>query len=300
MNEQHIDEQDENITQFKMPIDDDSDDAIDDQVIPKEINDLKLEKISHRVTLISILIPVLIVIVLVFTYLDIKKRVTQTEDTGAIEFKKLSNDLESRFGTLSVRQSRIEDTTTRLTEQTNEILASVQVRLEKLDDRIKKTSNESVDQKEFESTKSDLVNQLNKAIEATNEAGEQMASISQMLKKQIDEVSQLVSDAQLQISELENRVTELKETKIDKATMDLALRLEAMKIENGLKMQMEDIRTIVKGLENKLYNLEPQKRPNSKKPSAQIEVPPSSADKTGPVVATPSTTKSIEDETISQ
>lgn len=296
MNEPHMDEQDEEISQFKMPMEDD---PIEDQIIQKEINELKLEKISHRVTLISILIPVLIVVVLVFTYLDIKRRVTQTEDTGAIEFKKLSSDLESRFGSLSVKQARIEDTTARLTEQTNQILASIQVRLEKLDDRIKKTSNDAVGQKEFESTRSDLATQLNKAIEATNEAGEQMASISQALKKQIDGVSQLISDAQLQISELETQVTELKETKIDKATMDLAIRLEALKIENGLKMQLKDILTIVKGLENKVLEMAPKKK-SGKNTSSPIVAPPAPIDTTVPKATGSSASEGIEEQTIRQ
>ena len=49
--------------EFKMQLDG-TNQAIDDQLMPPEINEFKLEKISQRVTLISILIPVLIVIVL--------------------------------------------------------------------------------------------------------------------------------------------------------------------------------------------------------------------------------------------
>lgn len=260
-----MDEQHEENEHFKMRLDD-TEESIDEQVIPKEINELKLEKISHKVTLISILIPVLIVIVLVFTYMDIKRRVVKTEDTGAIEFKKLSTDLESRFGTLSVRQARIEDSVDRLTEQSNQILASIQVRLEKLDDSIKKTSKESVGQKEFDSTKTELSKQLNNAIEATNEAGVQMAAISQELKKQIDGVRQSLADNQSQLSELETLIQQINQTKLDKPAMDLALRLETMKVANAFKMQMEDIRTIMKGIDSRLAQLETRQNQPQTKP----------------------------------
>lgn len=268
-----MDEQHEENGHFKMRLDEESE-AVEEQEIPKEINELKLEKISHRVTLISILIPVLIVIVLVFTYLDIKRRVVQTEDTGAIEFKKLSSDLESRFGSLSVRQARIEDGMARLTEQTNQILASIQVRLEKLDDSIKKTGKEAVGQKEFDTTRSEMVKKLNSAIEAANDTSVQMAAISEALKTQIDELRQSLADTQPHLDELEGMIDALRRNKLDKEAMDLALRIETMKVENALKMQMDDLRTIMKGIDNRLHEVETQQKQAPKTPkTSSLTVP---------------------------
>ncbi len=286
-----MDEQHEENEHFKLRLDD-IEESIEEQVIPKEINELKLEKISHKVTLISILIPVLIVIVLVFAYMDIKRRVVKTEDTGAIEFKKLSSDLESRFGSLSVRQARIEDSVDRLTEQSNQILASIQIRLEKLDDSIKKTSKESVGQKEFDSTKTELSKQLNSAIDATNEAGVQMAAISQELKKQIDDIRQSLTDNQSQLSELETMIQQVNQTKLDKPAMDLALRLETMKVANSFKMQMEDIRTIMKGIDNRLVQFETRQNQPQTKP---VPTPANS-----PSQPVPSGDKKLEEQNIKE
>ena len=41
----------------------------------EEINTLKIEKLSNRVTIISIIIPCLISAILIFAYLDMKERV---------------------------------------------------------------------------------------------------------------------------------------------------------------------------------------------------------------------------------
>lgn len=263
-----MNEQNEDNGQFKMRLDNLSE-AIEDQVIPAEINELKLEKISQRVTLISILIPVLIVIVLVIAYLDIKKRVVQTEDTGTIEFKKLSSDLESRFSSLSVRQARIEDAMERLVEQTNHTIAAIQVRLEKVDDSIKKANKEAVGQKEYNSTKEELVKQINTVVESTNVAGEQMAAIAQQLKKQMDDLSQSLSQADAQIAELGDKFTTLREQKIDKPTLDLALRLEALKIENELKTQIEALQSRIKTLESHAPSSPTKSVPSSPLPSSK-------------------------------
>ena len=119
--------------QFKMRAGD-TDEPIDESVIPTTVDELRLEKLNTRVTVISILIPVLIVIVLVIAYLDIKKRVVHTEDTGSINVQKLSQDLESRFSSLSVRQAELEQNLTALVQKSDQAAARMEVKLKKMED----------------------------------------------------------------------------------------------------------------------------------------------------------------------
>jgi hypothetical protein len=81
----------------------------DDSVMREEILEQRLEKLSTRVTLIAILVPVLIFVIFTFAYLDIKHRVFSMHDTGVDELQKLSRDLESKFSSLSVRFASFED-----------------------------------------------------------------------------------------------------------------------------------------------------------------------------------------------
>ena len=60
----------------------------------EEIKDLRVEKLSQRVTLISILLPCLIGVAIYFGYRDITGRLTQGQDTGYLEVQKLSRDLD--------------------------------------------------------------------------------------------------------------------------------------------------------------------------------------------------------------
>ncbi|KJS30396.1 MAG: hypothetical protein VR64_17075 [Desulfatitalea sp. BRH_c12] len=284
-------EEEDNISQFKLRLDKEPVDR-EESALPPEINELKLEKISQRVTLISILIPVLIVIVLVITYLDIKKRVTQTEDIGAIEFRKLSSDLESRFSSLSVRQAKIEEVMEKMTEQSTQASAAIQVQLGKMNDALKEMRQNAVGSKEFNATKSEfnatkaeLVKQINGVVDASNQAGEQMAAISQALKQQMDDLNRTVSSAGQQLSGLDRKMTEIDQKKIDKPALDLALKLENLKLENSIKAQIEALQTKIRILENQLARRGAE-RPSTAQPTAPA-APNSSGSTTSPSGTTP-------------
>jgi hypothetical protein len=243
---------DEDSGHFRLQTDKLNDD-IDEQAIPAEVNELKLEKISTRVTLISILIPVLIVIVLVVAYLDIKKRVVQTEDTGTIEFKKLSGDLESRFSSLSLRQAKLEDAMEKFTRQNDQATAAVQVRLEKLNDSIKEVRRSAIGMKELNAAKQEMVQQINSVIDSANKAGDQIAAISKELKNQMDQMNQALAATNLKTNAMDRKMAEFDRTKIDRSELDLALRLETLKIQTAVKSQ-------IKAMQSKIDTLEDQAR----------------------------------------
>lgn len=292
-------EEREDSEQFRLRIEA-SNDEIEDQGVPAEINELKLEKISQRVTLISVLIPMLIVIVLVITYLDIKKRVTQTEDTGNIEFQKLSGDLESRFSSLSVRQARIEEAMEKLSADTSQSGAAIQVRLEKLNDAIKRASGSSVKQKDLDAAKADLAKQINDVVGATNETGQQVAAIAQTLKSQMDQLSLAVDTINAQITDLEKRLAAIDEDKIDKAAMDLALRLETLKIQNELKPRLQALQSQIDMLGNRVSSPPPPQKKSSAVGPATVPAPATTAPhpKSGKTGETSST--GIEEQTINR
>ena len=73
----------------------------------EELNDLKIEKLSNRVTIISIIIPCLICAVLVFGYLDIKERLIDVHDTGQTEVKGIAKDFEAKLNAMDVQTAKL-------------------------------------------------------------------------------------------------------------------------------------------------------------------------------------------------
>ncbi len=69
---------------------------------------LKLDKLSRRLTLITILIPCLIGGILFLVYRDIQMRVGQVSDTGTSKVRTLSKDLESRYSSLSLKHGKFQ------------------------------------------------------------------------------------------------------------------------------------------------------------------------------------------------
>ena len=67
-----------------------SDDQEPDEFYQEEVKDLRIEKLSQRITLISILLPCLIAVAIYLGYRDLTGRVNQGRDSGNIEVQKLS------------------------------------------------------------------------------------------------------------------------------------------------------------------------------------------------------------------
>lgn len=259
--------------QFKMRIDANGDD-VEETPVASEINELRLEKISQRVTLISIIIPVLIVVVLVIAYLDIKKRVVQTEDSGAIEFRKLSSDLESRFSSLSLRQAQLEEDLSQLIAGNDHAMAGIQVRFEKMHDALNELRGIALDQKRLDAVREALEKEIQAVaatVAAADRAGKENTALLQELRTQVAQQGETLSASAPRMAELEKQLKAVDERKLDKQGLDLPLRLEALKIETNLKAEINALQKRLEALEGKLSQA--TARPPAAAPPAPAPAP---------------------------
>lgn len=259
--------------QFKMRLDED----VEETPIPTDVDDLRIEKLSHRMTMITILIPILLVVVLVIAYLDIKKRVIQTEDTGQLTAENLSKDLESRFEKLTMAQQMIEENLARLKDQSDQSVAKVQINLKKLDDRLKSTGRKMVSQKAMKATTAKLDQNVDNVAKSIEELKVQVAQITETLQPRITELQTALSDNKSQMDQLNQSLSSIEQNKIDKAALDLALKLEVLKIKRAQKAQIEDLQSQLKALERKIARPAPATSPPkpTAAPSSTAPSPPS-------------------------
>ncbi|MBW2584909.1 MAG: hypothetical protein JRE36_15370 [Deltaproteobacteria bacterium] len=80
----------ENPPEFKFNADDQDPEAF----YREEIKDLRVEKLSQRIILLSILLPILMGVAIFFVYRDLTGRVGRSQDTGSIEAQRISRELE--------------------------------------------------------------------------------------------------------------------------------------------------------------------------------------------------------------
>ncbi|MCG8566345.1 MAG: hypothetical protein MI747_14805 [Desulfobacterales bacterium] len=69
----------------------------------QEITTLKIEKLANRVTIISVILPVLIGAVLVFVYMDIKERMTDSDMSKKSQVERLEQQVSERINALDMR-----------------------------------------------------------------------------------------------------------------------------------------------------------------------------------------------------
>jgi DNA segregation ATPase FtsK/SpoIIIE-like protein len=270
----------ENNGQFKMRLDEE----VEEAPIPTHVDELRIEKLSHRVTLISILIPVLIVVVLVIAYLDIKKRVIQTEDTGQMTAESLSKEVESRFETLTKAQRLLEENLARLKDLTDQSVAKVQVNLKKLDDRLKRSNRKMISRKDMQTTTDQLGRNIENMSQSIEELKLQLSQLTTSLQPQISALEKALTENKAQMVQLEGMLTNLDKNKIDKAAMELAVKLEALKIKQVYKAQLEDLQSRLTSIEKKLATqpkaAQPAAVPPSPKPIPQQTPPPAAPPET--------------------
>lgn len=81
---------DENPPEFRF----DGDEQEPETFYHEELKDLRVEKLSQRLTLLTILLPCLIAVAIYFGYQNLSDRVSQSYDTGSLEVQRLTKELE--------------------------------------------------------------------------------------------------------------------------------------------------------------------------------------------------------------
>jgi uncharacterized phage infection (PIP) family protein YhgE len=265
-------DRDENV-QFRMIPDEEA----EENVIPNQVDELRIEKLNQRMTLISILIPVLIVVILGITYLDIKRRVTRTEDVGTETVQHLSENLEDRFSSLSLSQAHLEEALAKLQDQTNQSLARAQVSLKKMDESLAGARKSMVSQKELKSVSLKMDQGLNNVARSADDIRTQVDQLNQSLPSRLGQLDQRMAELDADLSEFQKKLSHLEDRMIDKAALDLALKLEILKIKKSFEAQIDRLQARLRDLE------QGSARPS---PNASQSSPPSVSDGT-PMKATP-------------
>ena len=113
-----------------------------------EAKDRRVEKLGHRVTIISILIPVLIGVVFYIAYRDITSRVSQTQDTGNMEIQNLSTQLQDKFNEISSKYGELEASLTQKLASLEKVDKAMKANLKKAEATVSKINATKADKKD--------------------------------------------------------------------------------------------------------------------------------------------------------
>jgi hypothetical protein len=232
----------------------------------EEIDNLQVEKLSKRITRISILIPCLIIVITLAVYLDLKKNISITDSTGSMGVKSLSKELESKFSSLSLGQANLEDDLTKRIEAIEKSTASIQVNLNKATTAIKYIrSARTTDNKNFESTLATLDKKLSPLHGELETMASDLKNIDNSFNNQLANLSQIIGSAKKDLTNIRADIDALKSVTINKKTVDILLKnqqeayqLALQKITRNLEDKIESVENKLKEQEKDIINQKPK------------------------------------------
>jgi len=243
---------------FKIGIDDE---GIDSR-FQEEMENTRIEKLSNRITFISVLIPCLIGIIIFLAYLDIKKRVATVHNTGTTDVKNLSKDLEEKLSDLTSKYKQLENSFSKIQNHNS----SLQETLNEATTAIKYIrSARKTDNKEFK-------NSISKIEKKSSSISNDLKNISSELKifdakfnKKLANLSKTADKTSIELNKLKSDISKLSSIKVDKKTLNSVLK-------NEQKLYDQKLNQLEKNIEKKIISMPAtQVQPKSATESTIIE-----------------------------
>ncbi len=255
----------------------DNDSEISASAYHEEINTLKIDKLSNRVTIISIILPCLIGAILIFAYLDMKERVVDVDLTKQTQVEKISQQLEEKLNALDVRIAKnkfeidnklpeldkknisLEGQLTKLIN-TKADTKTIKARFAKLEKRVANNTNQ-------DKTTLQTIERINKQTLSTikknqtqfDKTAQQIKNETTLFKEEFDARLLELSDYEQQVGELRKNIS-LLDKKFKTIELDTVTQATLDEKTNQLKID----------LTGQLKNLDQQVTKLNKKLSANI------------------------------
>jgi chromosome segregation ATPase len=261
---------DEQYSSFKFDGDGDEEPDSERTIYQEEAKDRRVEKLSHRVTIISILIPVLIGVVFYIAYRDITGRVSQSQDTDAMEIQNLSSQVEENFTKLSEKYGDLEAALTQKLAYLEKVDKSMKDSLKQAEDTVAKINATKADKKDAQDAIAKIDIALNpirqelKTINAVttdlqtqnNDLKQQLAALSANLTRLSASTEKTLKESTAiqskELTAIQSDLSSLSSQKMDKD----ALQLELLKARKNFQRDLDVTKSAIdKRLESMLRKI---------------------------------------------
>ncbi len=230
-----------------------------DSFYENELRDMRrdsdIHRLSHRVTILSILIPCLLCAIFVFAYLDVRERLSHLQTAGSREVQTLSEDVLNKAASLSDQYVKLEKAS-----------AVIQERVEKIEEDIKKLNTSKMDKKASEMANKKHSEEIAEAFAALRkDVSQQKASLDalardlnqrlddtlaglrtdlQAQKKEVAKAVKVTENIQNKGQERESAIRRLSEAKVDKKELANLFENERVRmalLERKIKSLVEEV-----------------------------------------------------------
>lgn len=212
---------------FKIRLDDEGPDSR----FKEEVENIRIEKLSNRITFISVLIPCLIGIIIFIAYLDIKKRVTTVHDTGTMEVQSLSKDLEAKLSDLTSKYNQIENNISPLQAESKEATTAIKyIR-----------SARKADNKKVNTSIANLEKKITSFTNGLKNVSTELKTINTKFNNKLANLSKTADKISVELNRLKTDISKLSSIKVDKKTLDFTLKNKEKVYDQKLNQLKKDI-----------------------------------------------------------
>jgi chromosome segregation ATPase len=248
---------DEEYSTFKFNGDDEPEPVPEEALYQEEARDRRIEKISHRVTIITILIPVLLIVVFYVTYRDITSRVSQSQDTGAMEIQNLSTQLEDQSEALLKKYGELETSLAQKLATLEKVDKSMKANLKKAQDMVSKINATKVDKKEQQDAIAKIdtaLGPIRKELKSLAPMRKQLESLAPM-RKQLETLAPM----RKQLEALTPMRNDLKALTAELRSLDKGTQQQLSSLSANLDKALNDLTRIQSEIQSDMSNLSDQK-----------------------------------------
>ncbi len=246
-------------SKFKMRMDDDSSDTL----VQEALTDRRMDKLNSRVTWVVILLPVLVILIIVLTYIDLTQRVLRYHDTGSTEVQALAGNLQDRFSSLSVKQAKIDEIHKEISTSVKRVGEKVEKDLGALETRIQQTTETLgqtiTDGNELKNTLADFKKTLDPIRKDLNTVSAALGNLDKKFQKELTQLNGSLADFNDSMTDLNKRIDggDIQRQTLKKEIADLSSKkIEQRDIASALdeekKIYREMIGLIAKKLDGRL------------------------------------------------
>ena len=255
---------DEKSEKFKISFDEET----PDQTPQEEAKNIQVNKLNRRITLVTVLMPILMIAMLVFAYFETKKGMIQKHDANVSEVQDLSEDFDIKIASLATQIKELGESLSKDIADIEKQIASIDAGLKKSQKSIETLDKNKADKKDQANVKGEIEKALSPALE-------NMKKLNTDLTRKADEIEGGFDTLKNDIKKTNSDLANLSNRKLDKEILDLEFLKEKKSNQVRFEKFSKEIESKIKSLENKLNQMSRK----LKSPRTSSETPPAKANK---------------------
>jgi len=238
-----------------------SDQMNPDDMLRDEPQDNRVNRLSRRVTILTIILPCLIGAALYFLYNDLKNRVAQNQTYGTQSVESLGQTLDTRLQEFSAKLTQLETMFSERLAGTEKSIENLKTQLGNTDSGLKKAlanlkaiDTAKMDKKDLESLSNQLAALSDQTTARDNDISERLSDLTSVTQKQVNDLLTLRTE-----------LTGLTNSKIDRKTLQQELENQQQKLlvlSSDLDKKIFAIQNDLRRLEKNLQQTRQSYRPS--------------------------------------